>query len=148
MLDQESGYVYLGRVIEDVMQEPFATYVDKEILRPLGMARVFHSGGQNGFISYFYVDRASRKAAIVVFNTETTLKAPGETRSTRALDTAMRDAMVTHLFERVRGPGLQPRLTYVRTRRRVRRHAAGGMFWFSRNRLPGSYLALSAASRA
>jgi len=29
MLDQEFGYVHLGRVIEDVMQEPFQTYVDK-----------------------------------------------------------------------------------------------------------------------
>ena len=35
------GYVYLGRVIEDVMQEPFETYIDKEILRPLGMTRAF-----------------------------------------------------------------------------------------------------------
>ena len=30
----------------------------------------------------------------------------------------------------------------------VQRHAAGMMFWLSRNRLVGSYLALSAANRA
>jgi CubicO group peptidase (beta-lactamase class C family) len=35
------GYVFLGRVLEDVMEEPFETYIDKEILRPLGMTRSF-----------------------------------------------------------------------------------------------------------
>ena len=200
------GYVYLGRVIEDVMQEPFETYIDKEILRPLGMTRAFfdqapsflrdekshsyfvddkgltearfdfdtgvtvmngglnapiadmakylgllqgspdrataarydriitrtsleemwkpvvpvspgvamglgfflethggrdfvaHSGGQNGFISHFYVDRASHKAAIIAFNTQTTSEKLGDARDTRALDAAMRDAMVARLF--------------------------------------------------
>jgi len=201
------GYVYLGRVIEDVMGEPFETYVDKEILRPLGMTRAFfdqapsflrsdkshsyfvddkgvtearfdfdtgitvmngglnapiadmvkylgllqgsaiaatqskydaiirrsaleemwkpvvpvspgvsmglgyfletrggrnlvaHSGGQNGFISHFYVDRASRKAAIIAFNTQTESQKLGDARNTRALDAAMRDAMVALLFK-------------------------------------------------
>jgi CubicO group peptidase (beta-lactamase class C family) len=200
------GYVYLGRVIEDVMQEPFETYIDKEILRPLGMTRAFfdqaptflrgdkshsyfvtdegekeapfdfdtgittmngglnapisdmakyigllqgsanasaqarydliikrstleemwtpvvavspgvsmglgyflethggkdfvaHSGGQNGFISHFYVERASRKAAIIAFNTQTESKKLGDARNTRALDAAMRDALVERLF--------------------------------------------------
>jgi CubicO group peptidase (beta-lactamase class C family) len=201
------GYVYLGRVIEDVTREPFETYIDKEILRPLGMTRAFfdrapsflrgdrshsyfvdddgvrearfdfdtgitvmngglnapvadmakylgllqgaadatsqarydgiiarasleemwrpvapvspgvqmglgffleehggrsfvaHSGGQNGFISHFYVDRASRKGAVIAFNTQTTSKAQGDARSTRALDAAMRDEMMDRLFE-------------------------------------------------
>ena len=201
------GYVYLGRVIEDVMQEPFETYIDKEILRPLGMMRTFfdqapsflraekshsyfvddkgltearfdfdtgitvmngglnapmadmakylgllqgsanaatqarydaiirrssleemwkpivpvspgvsmglglfleehggrnfiaHSGGQNGFISHFYVDRASHKAAIIAFNTQTESQKLGDARNTRALDAAMRDAMVSLLFK-------------------------------------------------
>lgn len=196
------GYVYLGRVIEDVTQEPFETYIDKEILKPLGMARAFfdrapsflrgdkshsyfvtdegeveapfdfdtgitvmngglnapvadmaryigllegsadaatqarydailkrstfeemwtpvvpvspgvsmglgyflethggrnfvaHSGGQNGFISHFYVDRASHKGMIVAFNTQTESKKLGDARNTRALDATMRDAMV------------------------------------------------------
>ncbi len=200
------GYVYLGRVIEDVMEEPFETYIDKEILRPLGMTRAFfdqapsflradkshsyfvddagekearfdfdtgitvmngglnapisdmakylgllqggqdaaaqarydriikrasleemwtpvvpvspgvsmglayfleehggrrfvaHSGGQNGFISHFYVDRSSHKGAIIAFNTQTTSSKQGEARNTRALDAAMRDAMVNFLF--------------------------------------------------
>jgi len=201
------GYVYLGRVIEDVTEQPFETYIDKEILRPLGMTRAFfdqapsflrkdkshsyvvddkgvtegrfdfdtgitvmngglnapivdmtkylgllqgtadaatqaryeaiikrttleemwkpvvpvssgvqmglgffleehggrrfiaHSGGQNGFISHFYVDRASHKAAIIAFNTQTESAKQGDARNTRALDAAMRDAMVAQLFK-------------------------------------------------
>lgn len=200
------GYVYLGRVIEDITEQPFETYIDKEILRPLGMTRAFfdqapsflrkdkshsyfvddkgvtegrfdfdtgitvmngglnapitdmakylgllqgaadaatqarydaiikratleemwtpvvpvssgvqmglgffleahggrnfvaHSGGQNGFISHFYVDRASHKAAIIAFNTQTESAKQGDARNTRALDAAMRDAMVAQLF--------------------------------------------------
>jgi CubicO group peptidase (beta-lactamase class C family) len=200
------GYVYLGRVIEDVMQEPFETYIDKEILRPLGMTRAFfdqaptflrankshsyfvtdegeteapfdfdtgittmngglnapvsdmakyigllqgsadaatqarydqivkrstleemwtpvvtvspgvsmglgyfleahggknfiaHSGGQNGFISHFYVERASHRAAIIAFNTQTESKKQGSARNTRALDAAMLNALVERLF--------------------------------------------------
>lgn len=200
------GYVYLGRVIEDVTGQPFETYIDKEILKPLGMTRAFfdqapsflrankshsyfvddagetearfdfdtgitvmngglnapiddmakylgllqgstdratqsrydaiitrasleemwkpvvtvspgvemglgyflethggrnfvaHSGGQNGFISHFYLDRASRKAAIIAFNTQTESATQGDKRNTRALDAAMRDAMVRDLF--------------------------------------------------
>ena len=201
------GYVYLGRVIEDVTGQPFETYIDKEILRPLGMTRAFfdqapsflrankshsyfvddagltearfdfdtgitvmngglnapasdlakyvgllqgsadaatqarydaiiarrsleemwtpvvpvstgvsmglgffleahggrnfvaHSGGQNGFISHFYVDRASHTGAIIAFNTQTSSAKLGDARNTRALDAAMRDAMVSLLFK-------------------------------------------------
>ncbi len=201
------GYVYLGRVIEVVTGQPFETYVDKEILRPLGMTRAFfdqapsflrndkshsyfvddagvkearfdfdtgitvmngglnapiadmakylgllqgstdvatqarydriikrttleemwkpvvpvsagvsmglgyfleehggrnfiaHSGGQNGLISHFYVDRASHNAAIIAFNTQTESAKLGEARNTRALDALMRDAMVKLLFQ-------------------------------------------------
>jgi CubicO group peptidase (beta-lactamase class C family) len=196
------GYVYLGRVIEVVSGQPFETYIDKEILRPLGMTRAFfdqapsflradkshsyyvtdagevearfdfdtgvtvmngglnapiadmakylgllqggadaaaqgrydaiikratleemwtpvvpvspgvsmglgyflerhdgrdfvaHSGGQNGFISHFYLDRASKKAAIIAFNTQTESKAQGDARNTRALDALLRDRML------------------------------------------------------
>jgi CubicO group peptidase (beta-lactamase class C family) len=199
------GYVFLGRVIEDVMSEPFETYIDKEILRPLGMTRAFfdqapsflrgdksrsyfvtdaglkearfdfdtgitvmngglnapiddmakylaflsgdaaaqarydailkrssleemwkpvvpvgdgssmglaffleqhaglnfiaHSGGQNGFISHFYLQPASRLSYIVAFNTQTTSDKLGDARNTRALDATLRDYIVEHLFK-------------------------------------------------
>jgi CubicO group peptidase (beta-lactamase class C family) len=203
------GYVYLGRVIEDVTHEPFETYIDKEILRPLGMTRAFfdrapsflrgdrshsylvtdagtieapfdfdtgitaangglnaplddmarylgflagssepatarrydnilqrssleemwtpavpvsdgvsmglgfflekhgglefvaHSGGQNGFISHFYLHVPSRLASIVAFNTQTTSARDGERRNTRALDAALRDVMIERVFRPV-----------------------------------------------
>lgn len=200
------GYVYLGRVIEDVTGQPFETYIDKELWRPLGMTRTFfdqapsylrgdrshsyfvddagrteapfdfdtgitvmnggmnapladlakylgllqgspdaatqarydaiirratleemwttvvpvspgvdmglgfflethggrrliaHSGGQNGFISHFWLDRDSQQAALVAFNTQTESQATGDARNTRALDAAMRDALVALVF--------------------------------------------------
>ena len=200
------GYVYLGRVIEEVTEQPFETYIDKEILRPLGMTRAFfdqapsflrkdkshsyfvddkgetearfdfdtgitvmngglnapitdmakylgllqgsadaatqsrydaiikrasledmwkpvvpvspgvqmglgyfleehaghsfvaHSGGQNGFISHFYVDRATHKAAIIAFNTQTESATQGDKRNTRALDAAMLKLMTETIF--------------------------------------------------
>jgi CubicO group peptidase (beta-lactamase class C family) len=200
------GLVFVGRIIEDLAGEPFETYVDKEILRPLGMTRAFfdrapsflrqhrshsyfvtdaglteapfdfdtgitvsngglnapiddmarylgflmgsrdearqrqydavlkrstleemwkplvpvspgvsmgltyflerhggldfiaHSGGQNGFISHFYVHPPSRLGYIVAFNTQTTSAKAGDARNTRALDAALRDVMVKTVF--------------------------------------------------
>ncbi len=191
------GIVLLGRVIEDLSGEPFETYVDKQIWRPLGMTRTFfdraphhlrsdrshsyfvtdagtteapfdfdtgitvsnggmnapvddmvkyiafltgssdattkarydavlkrssleemwkpavsvssnvqmgltyflerhngqdfiaHSGGQNGFISHFYLHPATGKAYLVAFNTQTTSQKSGNDRNTRALDAAV-----------------------------------------------------------
>jgi hypothetical protein len=59
---------------------------------------IAHSGGQNGFISHFYVDRASRKGAIIAFNTQTDSAKQGAGRSTRALDALMLNVMVERLF--------------------------------------------------
>ncbi len=200
------GLVFIGRVIEDVAGEPYETYVDKQILRPLGMTRTFfdraplflradrshsyfvtddglkeapfdfdtgitvsngglnapiddmarylgflmgttdvalarrydailrrssleemwrpvvpvspdvsmgltfflerrqgldviaHSGGQNGFISHFYVHPASRRAYIVAFNTQTTSAKAGDARNTRALDASLRDVILKAVF--------------------------------------------------
>lgn len=200
------GLIFVGRIIEDVAGEPFETYIDKEILRPLGMTRAFfdrapsflrgdrshsyfvtdaggtearfdfdtgitvsngglnaplddmarylgflmgtsdatrqrqydavlkrstleemwkpavpvspgvsmglayflerhegldfvaHSGGQNGFISHFYVRPLSRLGYLVAFNTQTTSAKAGDKRNTRALDAALRDVMVKTVF--------------------------------------------------
>ena len=64
-----------------------------------GRRFVAHSGGQNGFISHFWLDRDSKKAAIVAFNTQTESKAKGDARNTRALDAAMRDKLVALIFK-------------------------------------------------
>lgn len=200
------GIVLLGRVIEDLAGEPFETYIDKQIWRPLGMTRTFfdrapaylradrshsyfvtdtgtteapfdfdtgitvsnggmnapvddmvkyvafltgstdaamaarydgilkrssleemwkpvvriapnaqmgltyflethgaldfiaHSGGQNGFISHFYLHPASGKAYIVAFNTQTTSQKSGNARNTRALDADVTKALVGGWF--------------------------------------------------
>jgi len=54
-----------------------------------GVRLVAHSGGQNGFISHFFIHPASKTAYIVAFNTDGT---------TRALDAALRDEIVTRLW--------------------------------------------------
>jgi CubicO group peptidase (beta-lactamase class C family) len=200
------GLVFIGRVIEDLSGEPYETYIDKQILRPLGMTRTFfdrapaflrsdkshsyfvtdegtkegpfdfdtgvtvsngglnapvddmarylgflmgsadpvrqarydtilsrasledmwrpvvpvsdgvdmgltfflerhggldfiaHSGGQNGFISHFYLRRGSHLAYIVAFNTQTTSAKAGDLRNTRALDAAITDEAVKTIF--------------------------------------------------
>jgi CubicO group peptidase (beta-lactamase class C family) len=200
------GLIFIGRVIEDIAGEPYETYVDKQILRPLGMTRTFfdrapsflradrshsyfvtdegtteapfdfdtgitvsngglnapvddmarylgflmgsadpavqrrhdailarasleemwqpvvpvsddvdmgltfflerhggldfvaHSGGQNGFISHFYLRRQARLAYLVAFNTQTTSTKAGDARNTRALDAALLDEAVKTIF--------------------------------------------------
>ena len=55
--------------------------------RPGGLDFVAHSGGQNGFISHFYVHLPSRTAYIVAFNTLGIRRCP-TARATRASWTA------------------------------------------------------------
>ena len=63
-----------------------------------GLDLIAHSGSQNGFISHFYINPASRSAYIVAFNTETTSKAKGAARNTRAFDKALRDTIVKNMW--------------------------------------------------
>jgi len=51
-----------------------------------GLDFIAHSGGQNGFISHFYLHPATGKAYVVAFNTQTTSQKNGNARNTRALD--------------------------------------------------------------
>lgn len=63
-----------------------------------GLDLIGHSGGQNGFISHFYVHQASRSAFIVAYNTEASSELKGDKQSTRALDHAVRDYFVATIF--------------------------------------------------
>jgi len=54
-----------------------------------GLNFIAHSGGQNGFISHFYVHLPTRTAYIVAFNTDA---------KTRALDAALRETIVKHVW--------------------------------------------------
>jgi CubicO group peptidase (beta-lactamase class C family) len=64
--------------------------------RHQGLEFVAHSGGQNGFISHFYLHRPSRAAYIVAFNTDVTTK--GERDLTRELDAQLRDVIIKEMF--------------------------------------------------
>lgn len=52
------------------------------------------AGSQNGFISHFYLDPASRKAYIVVFNTD----AQDAAQNTQKFDRQLRDYLIDHFF--------------------------------------------------
>ena len=62
-----------------------------------GQDYIAHSGGQNGFISHFYLHPSSGLAYIVAFNTQTTSAKDGDRRNTRALDAAVRDWILTRM---------------------------------------------------
>jgi CubicO group peptidase (beta-lactamase class C family) len=65
--------------------------------RHAGLDFVAHSGGQNAFISHFYIHPASRTAYIVAFNTSGDPPEKDGRGDTRRLDREIRD----HLIERV-----------------------------------------------
>jgi CubicO group peptidase (beta-lactamase class C family) len=56
-----------------------------------------HSGGQNGFITHFYMQPDSRAGYIVAFNTHATPTEQNKAQDTRALDRELKE----YLFERV-----------------------------------------------
>ena len=67
------------------------------IERHNGVELVGHSGDQNGFISHLYLHRPSRSGYIVSFNTDVTSKG-NPSRTTRAVDNDLRDAIVKEIF--------------------------------------------------
>jgi CubicO group peptidase (beta-lactamase class C family) len=65
------------------------------IERHAGLDLVAHSGNQNGFISHFYVHRASRTAYIVSFNTDVSESKTDPLRvTTRRVDAELRDVII------------------------------------------------------
>jgi CubicO group peptidase (beta-lactamase class C family) len=59
---------------------------------------VGHSGDQNGFISHLYLHRPTRSGYVVAFNTDATSTRDRE-KTTRAVDNALRDAIIRELFQ-------------------------------------------------
>lgn len=67
-----------------------------------GMRFIAHSGGQNAFITHFYLNLDSRTAYVVGFNT----LASGEKQNTRALDRKIKEYLFKNiflLFDKTRG---------------------------------------------
>jgi len=58
-----------------------------------GVELIGHSGDQNGFISHLYVHRPTRSGYVVSFNSDVT-SARDARRTTRAVDEAVRDAII------------------------------------------------------
>ena len=59
-----------------------------------GMRFVCHSGGQNAFVTHFYLNPASRTAYVVGFNT----LASGKTQNTRVLDRTIKEYLFKNIF--------------------------------------------------
>jgi CubicO group peptidase (beta-lactamase class C family) len=63
-----------------------------------GLPFVAHSGGQNGFISHFYVNVNSRTAYVVAFNTVAEPVGPDGRGNTRLVDREVRDYVVKNVI--------------------------------------------------
>ncbi len=57
-----------------------------------------HSGGQNGFISHFYLRPDTRMAYIVAFNTHATATEKDQSQDTRRLDREIKDYVFQNIF--------------------------------------------------
>jgi CubicO group peptidase (beta-lactamase class C family) len=63
-----------------------------------GLPFVAHSGGQNGFISHFYVNVPTRTAFLVAFNTVAEPVGPDGKGDTRRVDREVRDYVVENVI--------------------------------------------------
>jgi len=63
-----------------------------------GVRLIGHSGGQNGFISHFYVNLDSRAGYLVAFNTQAETSGSERRQLTRLLDADIRRFLVTRVF--------------------------------------------------
>ena len=66
--------------------------------RHKGLEFIAHSGGQNGFISHFYLHRPTRSAYVVAFNTEVSSGGTPRREITREVDAVLRGALVERVF--------------------------------------------------
>lgn len=74
-----------------------------------GQHFIGHSGGQNGFISHFYLRPDTRTAYIVAFNTHALSeeKEPDTGQNTRVLDREIKDYLFKHIFPLLAQPSHQ-----------------------------------------
>jgi CubicO group peptidase (beta-lactamase class C family) len=66
-----------------------------------GRRLVGHSGNQGGFIAHIYVDPEASAAYVIAFNTDASSKTKGESQDTRALDAALRTALLATVLPRL-----------------------------------------------
>jgi CubicO group peptidase (beta-lactamase class C family) len=75
------GIVYLGRIIEKLADEPYETYIDKNILRPLGMYRSYFDTTPPHLLKYrsasYYIENGKRTDGIFDANTGVTVSNSG-----------------------------------------------------------------------
>jgi CubicO group peptidase (beta-lactamase class C family) len=63
-----------------------------------GQRFIGHSGGQNGFISHFYLRPDTRTAYVIAFNTEATSAAKDSGQDTRRLDREIKEYLFQKIF--------------------------------------------------
>ena len=75
------GIVYLGRIIEKLADEPYETYIDKNILRPLGMYRSYFDTTPPHLLKYrsasYYIENGKRTDGVFDANTGVTVSNSG-----------------------------------------------------------------------
>jgi CubicO group peptidase (beta-lactamase class C family) len=63
-----------------------------------GQHFIGHSGGQNGFISHFYIKPDTRMAYVIAFNTHATATEKDASKDTRKLDTEVKEYLFQKIF--------------------------------------------------
>jgi hypothetical protein len=63
-----------------------------------GQHFIGHSGGQNGFISHFYLKPDTRMAYVIAFNTHATATEKDASKDTRKLDTEVKEYLFQKIF--------------------------------------------------
>jgi len=75
------GIIYLGRIIEKLADEPFETYIDKNILRPLEMYRSYFDTTPPHLLKYrsasYYIENGKRTEGVFDANTGVTVSNSG-----------------------------------------------------------------------
>lgn len=75
------GIIFLGRVIEKLADEPYETYIDKNILRPLGMYRSYFDTTPPHLLKYrshsYYIENGKRSEGKFDANTGITVSNSG-----------------------------------------------------------------------